>query len=304
MKIISLLPGATETLCLLGLADQLVGISHACDFPADIQHLPRITSPNIQLGSSSQIDEQVSAASKAGTSLYELDVQTIRMLNPDLIVTQDLCNVCAVSPADLRSVAAELEPAPEILSLDADTLETVFSDILLLGQATQTARQAEHLTQSLTERLQTVKDRANSVPERPSTVLLEWLEPPYTAGHWTPTLIEIAGGRDLLGHANQKSQTISWETLYKSQPEKLMIACCGYSLPQMESELRSAAIRAKLHPLSCVRGNELYLIDGAAYLNRPGPRLVEAAEILLSILHPEINNPRLPKAGWSQFTLT
>ena len=303
MKIISLLPGATETLCLLGLTDQLVGISHACDFPSAVQHLPRITRPNLHLGKSSEIDSQVTAASKAGSPLYSLDAEAIRTLAPELIVTQGLCEVCAISPSDLRAVTTQLERPPEILNLTAETLEQVLSEILCIGGATNKAKAAERLQQSLNVRLQSIKDRINSQQPRPSVVLLEWLDPPYSAGHWTPSLIQSAGGRDLIGHPNQKSRRVSWEAIYQAQPDKLIIACCGYDLPRMMSELRDEAIQKKLRRLPCVQHEQLYLIDGSAYLNRPGPRLIDAAEILANILHPDCDTATAPTDGWSKISL-
>jgi iron complex transport system substrate-binding protein len=303
MKIISLLPGATETLCLLGLSDQLVGISHACDFPKAIQHLPRITSPNLQLGKSSEIDSQVAEASKAGSPLYSLDAKAIQNLAPDLIITQDLCEVCAVSPTDLQGITTQLARPPEILNLTAETLDQVLNEILLIGRATNKAQAAERLQQSLADRLQSIKDRIDDQRPQPTVVLLEWLDPPYSAGHWTPSLIQIAGGCDLLGHPNQKSRRVSWEAIYQAQPDKLIIACCGYDLPRMMSEFSDDALQQKLRPLTCVQREQLYLIDGSAYLNRPGPRLIDAAEILLNILHPEMEIATASKHGWSKISL-
>lgn len=289
MRIVSLLPGATETLCRLGLAEQIVGISHECDYPREIRDRPRMTQSVIPAGySSAEINKMVSALSRENKPLYELNLDELNRASPDLIVTQDLCGVCAVSSDDLREVVAGMQSTPKLISQKADRFDQVLEEMLRLGSVTGRVDAAQHLIDEIRTRIQKVKDRVQQTDSRPRTVLLEWLNPLFSAGHWTPELIHAAGGIEMIGVPNTKSRQISWKDLHDADPERLILACCGRSISETRQELQSEEIMENLQKLSCVQTDHLYLMNGSAYLNRPGPRLIDAVEILSSILHPPI----------------
>ena len=293
MRIVSLLPGATETLCQLGLLDQIVGVSHECDYPREVQTLPRVTRSKIpEKLSSKQINDFVSLKSTTETSLYDLDRERINLLKPDLMVTQDLCGVCAVSETAIRETCEKTERNVSICSLNATSLRQFFHDIERLGTATQVEAKAKQLSDELQGELEQIRKANRQTSHRPSVVLLEWLDPLFCAGHWTPELIEISGGVECIGRANQKSTTFTWERLLEVDPEVLILACCGFSIDRMKDELQSFPQQEKLRRLRAIKTGNFHLLDGSAYLNRPGPRLIEAAQILASIIHPDLH-PRI-----------
>ena len=294
MRIVSLIPGATEALCRLGLLDQIVGVSHECDYPSEVQALPRVTRSKIPENlSSEQINDFVSLQTAAETSLYDLDQERIDLLKPDLMVTQDLCGVCVVSETAIRKATEMTEQTVSILSLNATCLGQIFDDIERLGTATQMEAEAKQLSDEMHGELEQIRISNRQTTHRPSVVLLEWLDPLFCAGHWTPELIEISGGRECIGRANQKSTTFAWERLLEVDPEVLILACCGFSIDRMKDELQTFPQQEKLRRLRAVKTGNFHLMDGSAYLNRPGPRLVEAAQILASLLHPGLHPPVL-----------
>ena len=296
MKIASLLPGATEALCLLGLDEQIVGISHECDFPDEITHLPRLTRSVIPAHSSSaEINHIVAERTKLNLPLYQVNEEALISASPDLIVTQDLCNVCALSPDELDTSIKQLNKTPQIVSLNAHSFDEILSDITRLAEHTRTQDKATEIVTDLQKRMTGIQSATQAASHRPRVALLEWIDPPFCAGHWTPDLIQVAGGEEIIGKAGQKSRQIQWQALIEAEPDKLILACCGRSVEQTVAELGNSSIADKLLHLTCVTKGELYVMDGSAYLNRPGPRLVDAVEILASILHPNI--PNLPCHG-------
>ena len=305
MKIISLIPGATETLCELGLADHLVGISHECDFPEHINNRTRITQSAVpKMATSKEIHDIVSTLNLNGQPLYQVEAESLRRASPDLIITQDLCSVCAISPGDLQHAIAGVHPRPEIISLNAATFNEVLSDIAFLGSKTGAMHAATQLVDRIKKRLSVIDENIKRLSHRPRAVLLEWLNPPFAAGHWTPSLIEYAGGHELIGKANCKSVRITWESLYAAEPEHLILACCGRSIEQTKQEIQSPEIIENLLKLECVQKGNLYLMDGSAYFNRPGPRLIDAIEMLASLFHPTIGRELGLQPAFEQIELS
>ena len=282
MRIVSLVPSATETLYALGLGDSVVGVTHECDYPPEAAELPHLTRTVIPEGlSARQIDEQVRERTGRGEALYELDNELLQRLEPDLIVTQALCAVCAVSVDDVRSVAKQIPSEPEVLSLDPTTLGEVLADVRTLGLATESMDEAENLLEVSADRIDAVTDAVNGA-DRPVVAALEWLDPPWIAGHWVPQLIELAGGIDVLGHPGENSRSVQWEEVYGSEPEVIVAMPCGYDANRSADEVldhRDALARAG--------ARRVYAVDAAAYFSRPGPRLVDGLELLAHILHPE-----------------
>lgn len=295
MRICSLLPGATEVVAALGLADQLVAISHECDYPPGIGTKPVVVQSAVdtERTHSPDIDRQVRSMLRAGDNLYRLDESLLRRVHPTLIITQSLCEVCAVTPSEVERALEGLEPRPKVLSLTASGLEEVFRDIESIGAAVGREDRARAWVRELHERLETVRSRV--ARERPRQVAcLEWLDPIYSAGHWMPELVQLAGGRDLLGEAGQQSRQIPWEHVVESAPEVMVLMPCGFDIPRTLSEAHLVASRPGWKDVPAVRSGEVYAVDGPAYFNRAGPRLVDGAELLAELFHPQRFGGRLP----------
>ncbi|HWA57067.1 MAG TPA: cobalamin-binding protein [Gemmatimonadales bacterium] len=287
MRIVSLLPSATEMLCALGLEEQLVGVTHGCDYPGSITRLPRVTSTAIPKDATSgEIDRLVRERYAASLPLYDLDRHLLQRLRPDLLVTQGLCDVCAVPDRDARDVAADLPGCPTVVSLAPRTLADVFANIAELGHLTGREAEASRLVASLEARTDRVRERAALAP-RVRVTLLEWLDPLYACGHWTPELVAIAGGRE--GHAEPgvASRVLGWEEVLAWQPEVMVIAGCGLSVEEVERQFESVARRLGFDALPCSRSGRIAAVDGQAYFSRPGPRLVDSLELLAHLLHPD-----------------
>ena len=294
-RIISLLPGATEWVCQLGLADRLVAISHECDFPDAIRALPRVTRSKIDSTQSSrEIDNAVKALSDTKTSLYELDQGRVRSLKPDLILTQTLCNVCAVNERDVLRCIDDLEQQCEILDLPGTSLTEVLDDSSAIWKATGRSESGIRARKAIDERIdrvrQTVEKRyARNQVSRPKVTLLEWLDPLYCSGHWTPQLIDWAGGVDPIGQTSQPSRVLSLEKLASVNPDILLVACCGMSEQRTRGEWdavtsgKHAADNLWLN-LDAVCNQHVYHFDGSALFNRPGPRLIDALEAVTKIV--------------------
>jgi len=288
MRIVSLLPSATEIICGLGLGDSLVGVSHECDYPAEVSDVPKVTRTRISNDATSgEIDQLVRDHLKADRALYSLDMETFQSVRPDLIVTQTLCEVCAVPEREVQAAACSLPGNPQILNLEPSRLADVFESIRKVGQATQREREAGDYVASLKARVEAVIRRSRSIDKRPSVILLEWIDPPFCAGHWSPQLIEYAGGREAIGLAGQKSVCTPWQKIAVSDPEVMVIACCGFNVERTWRDLPILQSYPGWKQLRCVRDRRVYVIDGSAYFNRPGPRLVDSLEILANALHPE-----------------
>jgi iron complex transport system substrate-binding protein len=296
MRIASLVPSATEALFRLGLGDQVVAVTHECDHPAEVLGLPRLTRSVIPAGlEPGEVDARVREVTGRGEALYELDEPALVRLAPDLIVTQALCAVCAVSYDDVRAVAERLDSRPDVISLDPGTLGEVLGDLVRLGEATGTQKSGGALVAELQARLDRVRDAVAGAP-RPRVVALEWLDPPFAGGHWVPEMIALAGGRSVAGEPGRDSRAVSWEVLEAAQPEVAVVMPCGLYVE--EAAEQALARRERLDSLGAER---IYAVDAASSFSRPGPRLVEGVELLAHLLHAD----RLPSPGglgWRELT--
>lgn len=291
MRIVSLLPSATEFVCALGLADQLVGVTHECDFPPFVRGLPKVTRTLIRADATSrEIDALVRERLKTQRALYSLDMPTLEMLQPDLIVTQALCDVCAVAEAEVVAAACRLPGSPRVVNLEPTRLSDVFDCLERVAQAAGVPRMAEQAMAGLQARVAAVENRTKSIADRPRVVLLEWIDPPFCCGHWSPELVRMAGGSEVIGREGRPSRTIAWDEVVHADPEILVIACCGQEVARARQDLPILAANPGYGDLACVRSQRVYLLDGNAYFSRPGPRLVDSLEILGHILHPTVHN--------------
>lgn len=295
MRIVSLLPSTTEIIYALGLGDQLVGVTHECDYPADALQKPKLTRSHIVAEAhgdetvAASIDHQVRESLHAGHSLYDIDAELLARLRPDLILTQELCDVCAVSSGLLRSTLNRLALTPRILSLEPTSLEEVYRTMLDVGEATNTADRARTQVERLRRRAATLQEQTRGRPA-PRTLVLEWTDPPMGSGHWTPALVEIAGGTSVLGWTGEYSRVVSWDEIRSADPECIIVAPCGMDL---------AATRASIDDLTrtseawrtLVSGGKRRVVamDGNQFANRPGPRLIETAELFAAAIHPELS---------------
>jgi iron complex transport system substrate-binding protein len=287
MRIVSLVPSATEMLFALGLGADLIAVTHECDYPAAARELPKVTRDVLPAGlSSAQIDAAVKERTLSGQSIYELDTDMLRDLRPDLIVTQALCSVCAVSYDDVRAIADELDSHPQVISLDPHTVGEVLGDARTLAQATDRKDAAVELVRDASARIDRVRLAVRGA-RRPRVAALEWLDPPFAAGHWTPQLIEYAGGEDVLGFPGEHSEERSWHEVEAAQPDIVIVMPCGY-----DAEIAYREAEMHREELAALGAGEVVAVDAAAYFSRPGPRIVDGLELLAHILHPE----RVPEA--------
>jgi iron complex transport system substrate-binding protein len=283
-RIASLLPGATEIALALGLGDALVAVSHSCDFPGRVARLPRVTRTSLPLDAPSrEIDTLVRAALARGESLYQVDGPALDALRPDLILTQELCRVCAVGPAEVSVVLPALRCTPAVLSLGPTTLEGVFLAIGEVGAATGRSRRAERVVATLRRRVDAVRARRRSGP-RPRVAFLEWLDPLICGGHWNPELVELAGGVDGLARTGTPSRSVTWEELREWCPEVLVVACCGYPVERSRQDLEALRRLPGADTLPCFRNGRVHVLDGKALFSRPGPSLVPSLELLADLL--------------------
>ena len=282
MRIASLVPSATELLFALGLGEQVVAVTHECDFPPEAANKPHITRSVIPEGlAAAEIDSAVRDRTGRGEALYELDTYELRELDVDLIVTQAVCEVCAVSFDDVRAVAEELPSTPDVISLDPTTLGEVLADVPRLAEAAGAEEAGERLVEESGERLDAVRQAVEGAP-RPRVAALEWLDPVYVGGHWVPQMVELAGGEDVLGLPGERSRTVGWDELEAASPEVIVSMPCGFYAERAAKETLDQA--ARLAPL----GARVIAVDAAAYFSRPGPRLVDGVEWLGHLLHPDL----------------
>jgi iron complex transport system substrate-binding protein len=283
MRIVSLVPSATEMLFALGLGPDLIAVTHECDYPAAARELPKVTRDVLPAGlSSAEIDAAVKQRTLEGQSIYELDDELLRDLMPDLIVTQALCSVCAVSYDDVRAIAEEIESHPQVIALDPHTVGEVLGDARTIAQATDRKDAAVELVRDASSRIDRVRLAVRGA-RRPRVAALEWLDPPFAAGHWTPQLIEYAGGEDILGFAGEHSEERTWEEIELAHPDIVIVMPCGFDL---EFSYREAEMHRDR--LAKVGAGEVVAVDAAAYFSRPGPRIVDGLELLAHLLHPEV----------------
>ena len=287
-RIASLLPSSTEIICALGLRERLVGVSHECDYPADVVGLPVLTEPKLDpRGTSGDIDARVREIVQEGLSVYRLNTDALQDLQPDVIVTQDQCEVCAVSLPDVEdAVQCFLTADVNVVSLNPAKLSDIWRDVRNVAAATGRQEAAETLIRGLEARLHTLADKTRGLL-RPRVACLEWLDPLMAAGNWIPELVALAGGAYGLVAAGAHTPPMTWETLAAYQPEVIVITPCGFKIPQTQADLPLLTAHPLWQTLPAVQANRVYVADGNAYYNRPGPRIVESAEILAEMLHPE-----------------
>ena len=282
MRIASLLPSATEIVCALGLEESLVAVTHECDFPESVKTKPVVTRSLLDgTRDSAQIDRHIRELVHEGSSIYTLDADRLATLHPDVILTQELCEVCAVSYPVVERAARRSSTPMQLVSLEPQQLADVFEHIRLVGRLADREAQAERVVANLEERIRQVQERVRVEPVRP-VVILEWIDPPFNAGHWTPGLVQMAGGRDLLGMSGRPAHPIEWKAVIESHPDVLVVSACGFSLERSVAEAETALRRVG------ALGREAWVVDGNAFFSRPGPRLVDSVEILAGILHPAV----------------
>lgn len=292
MRICSLLPSATEIIFALGEGDSLVGVTHECDYPREATQIPKVTRSNIPDGlSSQQIDSSVSHALEEAGTLYELDLPLLEDLRPDLILTQRLCDVCAVSYDRVQEAVKSLKSDPLVLNLEPHSLNEILETILVVGKAIGRPAASNALVQSLQGRITAVRDKTKTLSHRPRVFCMEWISPPYCAGHWMKELVEIAGGRDDLACLHQPSRRIDWSKVVAYGPEVMVLTCCGFNLQRCQAEAARLAECEGIYDLPAVKAGRVYATDGSAYFSRPGPRIVESLEILAHLIHPKLFAP-------------
>jgi iron complex transport system substrate-binding protein len=305
MRIVSLLPSATEIVCAIGLADELVGVTHECDYPPEAVGKPIVTRSVNDLSSSSSRDihRLVSAAVHGGSSLYALDEEALAAAKPDLIVTQELCRVCAVSYRDVNEVARAIDAEISVISLEPTSIEGIFHTITTVGAMAEAEDAAIDLVESLRERLGAVEAqvqvRRDGGARPPRVVGLEWLDPPFAVGHWVPEQIRRAGGWDLLGSDGDRSVETTWEAIADVDPEMLLLMPCGYHLAETVAEWARTPRPPQYAELAAVRRDRIFALDGSAYFSRPGPRVIDGIELLAEIFDPDGFVDISPRSSWT-----
>ncbi|HXV82369.1 MAG TPA: cobalamin-binding protein [Candidatus Binatia bacterium] len=290
MRICSLLPGASEIAFALGLGDDVVGVTHECDYPAEAREKLVIVRSLIDSHrmTSLEIDRWVSERIRSNQSLYAIDEERLREAAPDVILTQGLCDVCAVDYSEVVNVSETLAKKPTIVSLTPNCLTDVLKDIARVGEATGQGHRAERLVRELEQRISAVRERVTGLSARPRVACLEWFDPIYAAGHWVPEMVELAGGQDVLGRKSEPSAKIYWNKVLEVAPDVIVLMPCGFDVSQT---LRGAPVLKHLegwHDLPAVKAGNVFAVNGHALFSRPGPRLVDGLELLAHIIHPEI----------------
>ena len=290
MRIVSLLPSATEIVCELGLGKALVGVTHECDHPPFVKALPKVTRTLVPHDAkSAQIDALVREKLKGARALYSLDLETLERLRPELIVTQALCDVCAVAEEEVTSAACSLPGAPRVVNLEPMRLSEVFDCLRLVGDAAGVPERAAETVARLEARVAAVERRTRGIAARPRVALLEWIDPPFGCGHWSPEIVRLAGGVEVVGREGEPSRTTPWSEFMAAAPDVLVVACCGFDAARTRQDLPRLASYPGFPELPAVRAGRVFLLDGNAYFSRPGPRLVDSLEILAHALHPDVH---------------
>ncbi|HAF14143.1 MAG TPA: cobalamin-binding protein [Blastocatellia bacterium] len=289
-RIVSFLPSATEMACALGLGDQLVGITHECDYPSEVKGKPIVVRNVLPIEKMSQteIDAAVTQRMRDGLSLYQVDEELLQELAPDIILTQDLCQVCAPSGNEVTQALNLLPKKPQILWLTPKSLEEIFDNLRELGQATGRVKAAEELIAAGRVRLEKVASVTRTLPQRPRVFCMEWLDPVYCSGHWMPEMVEIAGGVDSLARKGADSVRILWNDVLEWAPEILIITPCGFNLGQVVEQTPQLFNNPGWSDLPAVGNGRVYAVDANSYFARPGPRVVEGTELLAHLIHPEV----------------
>jgi len=289
-RIVSFLPSATEMICALGLGDRLMGITHECDYPPEIMGKPIVVRSvlPIERMSQSEIDSAVTERLRNGLSLYRVDETLMREISPDLILTQDLCQVCAPSGNEVSQLLKLLPTKPQILWLTPKSIEQIFENVRDLGEATGCLQKAEALIAAGRARLEKVATMVRNVSSRPKVFCMEWIDPVYCCGHWVPEMVEIAGGIDKLGRKGTDSVRVLWEDVLQWKPEVVIVMPCGFGLEKAADQARQLSTYTGWADLPAVRQNRVYVVDANSYFARPGPRIVEGTELLAHLFHPDL----------------
>jgi iron complex transport system substrate-binding protein len=325
MRIVSLLPSGTEILYALGVGDRVVGVTHECDFPPEAARKPALIKPRVDpTAAPAEIDRQVSELVARGESIYAVDGDLLASLAPDLIVTQDLCHVCAASPDDLATALSRFARPPRVLTLTPHTLDDVWQDIIRAGEATNTSQRAEQLAAELRSRVRAVASVTASTnahacsaaqaagatrasksartsaasSARPRVVCLEWLDPLYVGGHWVPEMVEIAGGEDVLGQAGHPSFKVTADDVAQSNADIILVMLCGYNAKRNAAEFQYAKIPSSWQNLPAIRNRRIFAVDANSHFSRPGPRLADGVELLAHVFNPQRPQPHLPAAPY------
>jgi iron complex transport system substrate-binding protein len=299
MRIVSLLPAATEIVGVLGQLERLVGVSHECDFPPEVSAKPRVTHcPIHETGlPSAEIDRRVRETLASTGTLYSMDEPLLRRLEPDIILTQRLCDVCAVGFGSVQAFAATLPNHPQVVNLEPSSLSDIFENIRCVARVLGVPERADAAVAALVGRVEAVQARLAHVAHRPKCFLMEWIDPPFCSGHWGPELVEHAGGTDPLGLKGKDSARIPWESVLDAQPDVIVLACCGHRPQRTISDVPILRGYPGWDRLPAVRDGRVYAVDGSAYFSRPGPRVVDSLEILAEVIHPELFAGRFPDRG-------
>jgi iron complex transport system substrate-binding protein len=305
MRIVSLLPSATEIVCAIGLGDSLVGVTHECDYPPEVVGKPVITRSvhDLTTASSRDIHRLVTASMHGGSSLYALDETALAAARPDLILTQELCRVCAVSYREVNEVARAIDADITVVSLEPTSIEGIFNTITTVGAMTENEDAAVDVVESLRERLGAVEEkvqaRRDAGGRSPRVVGLEWLDPPFATGHWVPEQIRRAGGWELLGSDGEKSVQTTWDAVAEVDPEMLILMPCGFHLPETLEAWSKTRRPPGYEDLAAVRRGRVFAVDGSAYFSRPGPRVIDGIELLAEIFDPDAFVDIAPFGSWT-----
>jgi len=288
-RIVSLLPAATEIAAALGLMEQVVGVSHECDFPEEANARPRVTHCLVHNAglASGDVDQWVRRTLHDKGTIYTIDEPLLRELRPDVILTQKLCDVCAVGYGTVARLAETLPGPPQVVNLEPTSLTDIFDDIRRVAETCGVPERARGITAKLSERVGAVRLRADHISPRPRCFLMEWVEPPFCSGHWGPELVEIAGGCDSLGRKHEPSAQVNWREVIDAHPEIMVLALCGYGIDRARRDYQVLQGFPGFDSLPAAQRGEIYLVDASAFFARPGPRIVDSVEILAGILHPQ-----------------
>jgi iron complex transport system substrate-binding protein len=302
-RIVTMIASATEIVCALGFENQLVARSHECDYPSSVKRLPVCTEPRFDVNASSrEIDQRVKSLLQESASIYRVDADMLKELQPDVIVTQSHCEVCAVSEKDVeQAICAWIGKSPKIISLAPNNLADVWQSIQSVADALEVPQRGKELVGQLRTRVDRIATKAARLTRQPTVACLEWLDPLMAAGNWVPELVAQAGGRNLFGSEGKHSPWMSWEELSRCDPEIIVAMPCGYDLHKTRQEVMPLFHRIEWHRLKAVQTGRVYIADGNQFFNRPGPRLVESLEILAEILHPTAFFFGHYGPGWEMF---
>jgi len=302
MRIVSFLPSATEIVFALGLGDNLFGVTHECDYPPEATHKPRLVNSFVETSNraSGEIDAAVRERFLSGQPLYDIDAQVLADARPDLVITQGLCDVCAIPSEQVNDAVSALSPAPQVISLDPHSLDDMLGDIQRVGDAAGASEKARSFVESLIARRDAVASRVSLAQTRPTVACLEWLDPILVAGHWVPEMVTIAGGEDCFGKPGEPSFKVEWPQVAQASPDVVLAMPCGFDVRRAISEVHHLTDQTDWPDLPAARQDKLFVLDGGSYYSRSGPRLIEGLEIIAEVLHPELFSGNVPQRAASR----